>query len=80
MMSMLKAFFEYRLDRDGKPVDNRHYFDNLEVSQDPEAMAMLGAYPVIWITLKDVIQYSFKEAIGALASKVGVMVEQCDWA
>ena len=25
MMSMLKAFFEYRLDCAGKPVDNRRY-------------------------------------------------------
>ncbi|MBQ9395686.1 MAG: AAA family ATPase [Proteobacteria bacterium] len=43
MMSMLKALFEYRLDRDGKPVDNRHYFENLMVSKDAEAMAQLGA-------------------------------------
>ena len=80
MMSMLKAFFEYRIDRDGKPVDNRHYFENLKVSQDAEAMSKLGAFPVISLTLKDVIQHSFKDAIGALVSKVGVMVELCDWA
>ncbi|MBQ9396642.1 MAG: AAA family ATPase [Proteobacteria bacterium] len=80
MISMLKAFFEYWIDRDGKIVDNRHYFENLKVSQDAEAMSLLGAYPVIWITLKDVIQHSFKEALGALVSKVCVMVELCDWA
>ena len=79
MISMLKAFWEYRLDRDGKPVDNRHYFEHLKVSQDAEAMAQLGAFPVIWITLKDVIQHSFKEALGALAAKVSVMVRQCSW-
>ena len=56
MMSMLKAFFEYRIDCDGKPIDNRHYFEGLKVSQDSEAMSMLGAYPVISLTLKDVIQ------------------------
>ena len=76
---MLKAFFEYRLDRDGKPVDNRHYFENLMVSQNAEAMAQLGAFPVIWITLKDVIQHSFKEALGALADKVSMMARQCVW-
>lgn len=80
MMSMLKAFFEYRLDNDGKPVDNRHYFEGLKVSQNAEAMSMLGAYPVISLTLKDVIQFSFKEAIGALANKVQLMVKLCDWA
>ena len=79
MMSMLKAFFEYRLDRDGKPVDNRHYFEKLKVSQDAEAMAMLGGYPVIWITLKDVIQHRFDEALGALAAKVSLMARQCAW-
>ena len=80
MMSMLKAFFEYRLDRDGKPVDNRHYFEGLLVSQYDDAMALLGAYPVISITLKDVIQSNYKEALATLASKIRVMVEQCDWA
>ncbi len=80
MMSMLKAFFEYRLDCDGKPVDNRYYFENLMVSQDAEAMAQLGAFPVILLSLKDVIQSSYEKALGALADKVRVMVEQCDWA
>ena len=62
-----KAFFEYRIDCDGKPVDNRHYFENLTISKDDEAMARLGAFPVISITLKDVIQHSFKEALGGLS-------------
>ena len=79
MISMLKAFWEYRLDRDGKPVDNRHYFDTLKVSQDAGAMAQLGAYPVVWITLKDVIQHSFKEALGTLTNKIRLMFELCDW-
>ena len=80
MMSMLKAFFEYRIDCDGKLVDNRHYFEGLKVSQDSEAMTLLGAYPVISITLKDVIQFSFKEALGALTNKIRLMFELCDWA
>ncbi len=80
MISMLKAFFEYRIDCDGKPVDNRHYFEGLKVSQDSEAMTLLGAYPVISITLKDVIQFSFKEALGALTNKIRLMFELCDWA
>ena len=79
MISMLKAFFEYCIDRDGKVVDNRHYFEGLRVSQDADAMALLGAYPVITITLKDVIQHSFKDALGALASKVSIMARQCAW-
>ena len=80
MISMLKAFFEYRIDCDGKPGDNRHYFEGLKVSQDSEAMTLLGAYPVISITLKDVIQFSFKEALGALTNKIRLMFELCDWA
>ena len=79
MMSMLKAFFEYRIDYDGKPVDNRHYFENLKVAQDADAMAQLGAFPVISLTLKDVIQPSYKEALGALADKVSIMARQCVW-
>ena len=79
MISMLKAFYEYRIDRDGKVVDNRHYFEGLKVAQDADAMALLGAYPVITLTLKDVIQHSFKEALGALANKIRLMYELCDW-
>ena len=79
MLSMLKAFFEYRIDRDGKVVDNRHYFEGLKVAQDADAMALLGAYPVISITLKDVIQHSYEEALGALANKVSIMARQCAW-
>ncbi len=80
MISMLKAFFEYRIDRDGQVVDNRRYFDGLKVAQDADAMSLLGAYPVISVTLKDVIQHSYKEALGALANKVRLMYELCDWA
>ncbi|MBR4984616.1 MAG: AAA family ATPase [Proteobacteria bacterium] len=80
MMSMLKTFFEYRFDRDGKLVDNRHYFEGLLVSQDAEAMAQLGAYPVISITLKDVIQHSYKEAIGTIRQSVSQMVQDVSWA
>ena len=79
MISMLKAFYEYRIDRDGKVVDNRHYFEGLKVAQDADAMALLGAYPVITLTLKDVIQHSFKDALGALANKIRLMYELCDW-
>ena len=79
MISMLKAFFEYRIDRDGKVVDNRHYFEGLRVSQDADAMALLGAYPVVTITLKDVIQHSFKEALGALTNKIRLMYGLSDW-
>ena len=74
MLRTLQTFFEYALDDDGNSVDNRHYFEHLKVAQDAEAMTQLGAFPVIWITLKDVIQHSFKEALGALAAKVSVMV------
>ncbi|MBQ9394967.1 MAG: AAA family ATPase, partial [Proteobacteria bacterium] len=80
MISMLKAFFEYHLDRDGKPVDNRHYFEKLKVSQDVEAMAQLGAFPVIWITLKDVIQPSYKAALGTIRQSVSQMVQEASWA
>lgn len=80
MMSMLKTFFEYRLDRDGKLIDNRHYFEGLFVSKDTDAMSQLGAYPVISITLKDVIQDNFEAALGALANKVSVMIDGCRWA
>ena len=31
MLRMLQTFFEYALDDEGNPIDNRHYFEGLEV-------------------------------------------------
>ncbi|MBQ9394454.1 MAG: AAA family ATPase, partial [Proteobacteria bacterium] len=31
MLRTLQTFFEYALDKDGKPVDNRRYFEGLKV-------------------------------------------------
>ena len=53
MMSMLKAFFEYRLDCYGKPVDNRHYFENLMVSQDAGILFFTSISIIRTIRLKE---------------------------
>ena len=55
MLRMLQTFFEYALDKDGKPVDNRHYFEGLKVMDDgEEVLKEMGQYPVIFLSLKDV--------------------------
>ncbi len=55
MHMTLKTFFEYRLDKDGNPVDNRHYFEGLNVTKGGDkVMRHLGQYPVMYLSLKDV--------------------------
>ena len=55
MLRTLETFFEYRLDDDGKPVDNRRYFEGLKVMDAGEAvLCEMGQYPVISLSLKDV--------------------------
>ena len=71
MHMMLKTFFEYRLDKDGKPVDNSRYFEGLAVSKaGPEVMSHLGQYPVIYVTLKDVRGDTFEDYEAGLANAV----------
>ncbi len=71
MHMMLKTFFEYRLDKEGNPVDNSRYFEGLAVSKaGPEVMSHLGQYPVIYITLKDVRGNSIEEFEAGLANAV----------
>ena len=55
MLRTLQTFFEYRLDKDGNPIDNRRYFDGLRVMDAGEdVLKHLGQYPVISLSLKDV--------------------------
>ena len=55
MLRTLQTFFEYRLDDDGKPVDNRRYFEGLKVMDTgEEVLKHLGQYPVISLSFKDV--------------------------
>ena len=57
-MSMLKYYF----DIDQK--DNRQLFDGLKImQQDEKYTSKLGAYPVIYLTLKDVIDTNYKNML-----------------
>ena len=71
MLKTLEAFFEYRLDDDGKPVDNRRYFEGLKVMDAGEdVLREMGQYPVIFMSLKDVSGDSIEEVIGQLRGAV----------
>ena len=55
MLRTLQTFFEYQLDDDGKPVDNRRYFEGLKVMDAGEdVLKEMGLYPVISLSFKDV--------------------------
>ncbi|MBQ9395951.1 MAG: AAA family ATPase [Proteobacteria bacterium] len=71
MLRTLQTFFEYRLDDEGKPVDNRRYFEGLKVMDAGEnVLKHLGQYPVIYITLKDVKGDTFEDYEAGLANAV----------
>ena len=71
MLRMLQTFFEYRLDKDGKPIDNRRYFEGLKVMQAGEhVLKHLGRYPVISLSFKDVSGESYQEVIEQLRGAV----------
>ena len=72
MLKTLEAFFEYRLDEDGKPVDNRRYFEGLKVMDaGEEVLREMGQYPVIFISLKDVRNATLEQMLDKLCVELG---------
>ena len=71
MLRMLQTFFEYRLDGDGKPVDNRWYFEGLKVMDaGGDVLSEMGQYPVVSISFKDVSGQNYEEIVGQLREAV----------
>ena len=67
MLRTLQTFFEYALDDDGNPVDNRHYFEGLKVMEAGEdVLKHLGQYPVISVSFSDVKGETKEEIIASM--------------
>ncbi|MBR4986283.1 MAG: AAA family ATPase, partial [Proteobacteria bacterium] len=72
MLRTLQTFFEYRLDNEGRPVDNRRYFEGLEVMDAGEdVLKHLGQYPVISLSLKDMRNDTFEQMLAKLRVELG---------
>ena len=71
MLKTLEAFFEYRLDNDGKPVDNKRYFEGLKVMNAGEdVLREMGQYPVVSLSLKDVSGDTYQKVLEQLSEAV----------
>ena len=71
MLRTLQTFFEYALDNDGKPVDNRHYFEGLKVMDaGEEVLKHLGQYPVISLSFKDVSGDTYESVLEMLQNAI----------
>ena len=71
MLCMLQTFFEYRLDKDGKPVDNRRYFEGLKVMDAGEdVLREMGQYPVISLSFKNVFGDTYEKTVSMLNDAV----------
>ena len=68
-LTMLKAFFEM-----GAP-GNRELFRGLKIEQDPEAMAHLGQYPTLYISLKDIRAGNWETALEKITGAVAKLVK-----
>lgn len=70
-LTMLQAFFEDERDRDGKPVDNSHYFAGKKIASAGAAyMEKMGQYPVINLTLKSAKQPTYEMAYQVLKDSI----------
>ena len=71
MLRTLQTFFEYRMDDDGKPIDNRQYFEGLKVMDaGKDVLKEMGQYPVISLSFKEVSGDSYEEVIEQLRGAV----------
>ena len=76
MLRTLQTFFEYRLDADGVPVDNRRYFEGLKVMDAGEdVLKEMGQYPVISLSLKEMRNDSLAEMADKLRT---ALASACD--
>ena len=79
-LTMLQAFFEEALDRNGNPVDNSRYFEGKKIMDaGEEIVSMMGKYPVIFLTLKSAKQPTFENAFYQLASDIMFEVSRHDY-
>ena len=70
-LSMLRTFFEYETDRDGRAVDNSRYFTGKRIMDAPkEILDMMGGYPVIKLSLKSAKQPNFRSAALQLRNEI----------
>lgn len=71
VLTMLQAFFEAEIGRDGQMVDNCHYFDGMKImSAGEEYTRHLGQYPVIFMSLKSAKQPDFEMAYQSLQDEI----------
>ena len=71
MLRMLQTFFEYALDDEGNPIDNRHYFEGLEVmSAGDDVLKHMGQYPVISLSFKDVWGGTYEKVVEQMRGAV----------
>ena len=71
LLSTLQAFFEKDTDRQGKVVDNRHYFAGTAIMDaGDEYQKHLGQYPVLSLSLKSARQPNYQMAYGCLTEQI----------
>lgn len=71
MLRTLQAFFEYVVDAEGKPVDNLHYFEGLNVmNAGVNVLKEMGQYPVISLSFKNVWGDTYEKTVSMLNDAV----------
>lgn len=70
-LSMIRTFFELEIDRDGRKIDNRRYFDGMKILNAGKRYTdRLGQYPVIFLSLKSAKQPVFQMAYESLLDEI----------
>ena len=70
-LSTLRTFFELEYDRDGNPIDKKHYFEGKKImNADSDILNMMGQYPVIKLSLKSAKQPDFRRSVLKLRDEI----------
>ena len=78
MLRTLQTFFEYRIDDEGKPIDNRHYFEGLRVMEARLSFTAdaLPVFAMISWSLGTTVLV-FDEKIDVFVVELAVAVNRC---
>lgn len=70
-LDMIRTFFEKEIDKEGKVIDNSHYFDGMKIMDaGPKYTQQMGQYPVIFLSLKSLKQNDKETAVWMLKKQI----------
>jgi hypothetical protein len=82
--NMVKTFLELEVDEHGQLLtedqkENRALFKNLKIAKEPSAMAEMGAYPVIYLSLGGIKAETWSKCYNRIQDRMSTLYDKYDF-